>query len=140
MGTYKCPLPFCECSWGGGSICRWWGHLTTMYCNQTFCAHRWWGPKNLVQNCPCTPHTHRNPLHHWYPSHQPLHPSHPLHQPYNVIRLFRSQVVGTWKPILELLLHPSHPSHPSHQPLHPLHQHCNWPFCAHRGWEPKNLV
>ena len=49
---------------GGDSTCRWWGHLATIWCNWTFCAHRWWGPKDLVQNCLhtihtnlCTPHT-----------------------------------------------------------------------------------
>ena len=29
VGTYKGLLPFCECTWAGGSICRWWGHLNT---------------------------------------------------------------------------------------------------------------
>ena len=37
--TYKCLLPFCGCTWGGGSICRWWRHLTTICGNQTFL---WW--------------------------------------------------------------------------------------------------
>ena len=26
-------------NWGGGSICRWWGNLTTIGGNQTFCGH-----------------------------------------------------------------------------------------------------
>ena len=25
VGIYEGLLPFCECTWGGGSICRWWG-------------------------------------------------------------------------------------------------------------------
>ena len=45
VGTYKGLLPFCDCTRGGGSICRWWGHLTTVGGNQTFCGHRWWEPK-----------------------------------------------------------------------------------------------
>ena len=36
VGTYKGLLPFCECTWGGGSIFRWWGHLNTFCLNQTF--------------------------------------------------------------------------------------------------------
>ena len=55
VGTYELLLSFCECTWGGGSICRWWGHLTTICANQTFCRHRWWGPKNLVSNNCCSP-------------------------------------------------------------------------------------
>ena len=31
MGTYECFFPYCECIWGGGSICRWWGNLTTIF-------------------------------------------------------------------------------------------------------------
>ena len=44
VGTYEGLLPFCECTWGGGSMFRWWGHLTTIRGNRTFCTHRWWGP------------------------------------------------------------------------------------------------
>ena len=29
VGTYKGLLPVCECIWGGGSICRWCGHVAT---------------------------------------------------------------------------------------------------------------
>ena len=36
VGTYEGLLPFCECTWSGGSICRWWGHLTTICGNQLF--------------------------------------------------------------------------------------------------------
>ena len=36
VGTYECYLPFCECRWGGGSTWRWWGHLNTRCCNQTW--------------------------------------------------------------------------------------------------------
>ena len=39
VATYKCLLLFCECTWGGGSTCRWWGHLTTICCNEILCAH-----------------------------------------------------------------------------------------------------
>ena len=44
VGTYEGLLLFCECTWSGGSLCRWWGHLTTICGNQMFCVHRWWGP------------------------------------------------------------------------------------------------
>ena len=44
VGTYKGLLWLCECIWDGGSICRWWGHLTTIGGNQSFFSHRWWGP------------------------------------------------------------------------------------------------
>ena len=43
VGTYKGLLRICECTLGGGSIFRWWGHLTTIGGNQTFSCHRWWG-------------------------------------------------------------------------------------------------
>ena len=36
VGTYKGLLPLFECRWGSGSICRWWGHLTTACWNQAF--------------------------------------------------------------------------------------------------------
>ena len=39
---YEGLLLFCECTWGGGSVCRWWGHLTAKCCNCIFCVHRWW--------------------------------------------------------------------------------------------------
>ena len=45
VGTYEGLLPFCECTWCGESIFRWWGHLYTICLNRTFCAHRWWDPK-----------------------------------------------------------------------------------------------
>ena len=35
VGTYECCLPFYGCSWGGGSICRWWGHLNPICCNRS---------------------------------------------------------------------------------------------------------
>ena len=31
MITYEGLFPFCKCTWGGASIYRWWGHLTTIY-------------------------------------------------------------------------------------------------------------
>ena len=37
-------LQLCECALDGGSILRWWGHLTTICTNRTFSCHRWWGP------------------------------------------------------------------------------------------------
>ena len=49
VGTYKFLLPFCECTYGGGSICRWWGHLNTTSHNQTFCTERQWGAKKLFK-------------------------------------------------------------------------------------------
>ena len=52
VGTYEGFLPFCECTWGGGSIFRWWGHLNTFCLNQTFwpfCTERWWGTKNYIK-------------------------------------------------------------------------------------------
>ena len=30
VGTYEGLLRLCECRLGGGSFCRWWGHLNTM--------------------------------------------------------------------------------------------------------------
>ena len=39
VGTYEGILPFCECTWGGGSICRWWGHLNTKCHNWIFWMH-----------------------------------------------------------------------------------------------------
>ena len=45
VGTYEGLLPFCECTWGGESIFRWWGHLNTICLNQTFCVRRWWGQR-----------------------------------------------------------------------------------------------
>ena len=36
VGTYEGLLRLSECTWGGGSIFRWWGHLTTICTNQTF--------------------------------------------------------------------------------------------------------
>ena len=44
VGTYEGLLQLCECIWDGGSICRWWGHLTTIGGNRSFFCHRWWGP------------------------------------------------------------------------------------------------
>ena len=44
VGTYEGLLTCCECTWDGGSICRWWGHLTTVGSNQTFSCCRWLGP------------------------------------------------------------------------------------------------
>ena len=29
VGTYEGFLLFCKCTWGGGSIFRWWRHLNT---------------------------------------------------------------------------------------------------------------
>ena len=52
LGTYEGLLLFCECTWGGGSIFRWWGHLNTFCLNRTFwpfCTERWWGMKNCVK-------------------------------------------------------------------------------------------
>ena len=49
VGTYEGLLPFCECTWGGGSMFKWWGHLNPFCLNQTFrpfCTKRWWGAKN----------------------------------------------------------------------------------------------
>ena len=40
VGTYKDFLLFCECPWGSGSLCRWWGHLIAAGGNQMFCGHR----------------------------------------------------------------------------------------------------
>ena len=36
VGTYEGLLRLCECTLGGGSICRWWGHLTTISGNRSF--------------------------------------------------------------------------------------------------------
>ena len=36
VGTYEGLLPFCECTFGGGSIHRWWGHLITINIYQIF--------------------------------------------------------------------------------------------------------
>ena len=36
VGTYEGLLQLCECRLGGGSFCRWWGHLNTLWCHQTF--------------------------------------------------------------------------------------------------------
>ena len=36
VGTYEDLLLFCECTWGGGSICRWLEHLTTIGGNLSF--------------------------------------------------------------------------------------------------------
>ena len=36
VGTYEGLLRLCECISDGGSICRWWGHLTTIGGNQSF--------------------------------------------------------------------------------------------------------
>ena len=44
MGTYEAVLVMCECSWGGDSNCRWWGHLKT-----TCHVCTWWG--NLNSTC-----------------------------------------------------------------------------------------
>ena len=44
VGTYEGILPLWECRCGGDCCCKWWGHLTTLCDNQTFCAPRWWGP------------------------------------------------------------------------------------------------
>ena len=44
VGTYEGLLRLCECTLGGGSIFRWWGHLTTIGGNRSFFCHRWWGP------------------------------------------------------------------------------------------------
>ena len=44
VGTYEGLLRLCECTLGGGSIFRWWGHLTTICTNRTFSCRRWWGP------------------------------------------------------------------------------------------------
>ena len=44
VGTYEGLLRLCECIWDGGSIFRWWGHLTTIGGNQSFFSRRWWGP------------------------------------------------------------------------------------------------
>ena len=60
VGTYKGLLPFCKCTWGGGSICRWWGHLNTKCHNWTFefFALRGSGEQKTSSNCmgmrPCT--------------------------------------------------------------------------------------
>ena len=44
VGTYEGLLRLCECTLGGGSIFRWWGHLTTIGGNRSFFCRRWWGP------------------------------------------------------------------------------------------------
>ena len=36
VGTYEGLLVLCECRWGVDHTCRWWGHLTTICCHQTF--------------------------------------------------------------------------------------------------------
>ena len=36
VGTYEGLLQLCECTLGGGSIFRWWGHLTTIGGNRSF--------------------------------------------------------------------------------------------------------
>ena len=41
VGTYEGLLWLCECTLGGGSIFRWWGHLTTICTNRTFSCCRW---------------------------------------------------------------------------------------------------
>ena len=40
VGTYEGLLRICECTLGGGSIFRWWGHLTTIRGNRTFSCRR----------------------------------------------------------------------------------------------------
>ena len=45
VGTYEGLLQLCECIWDGGSICRWWGHLTTIGGNRSFFATGGWDPK-----------------------------------------------------------------------------------------------
>ena len=36
VGTCEGLLQLCECRLGGGSFCRWWGHLNTLWYHQTF--------------------------------------------------------------------------------------------------------
>ena len=36
VGTYEGLLRLCECTLGGGSIFRWWGHLNTIGGNRSF--------------------------------------------------------------------------------------------------------
>ena len=57
VGTYKGLLRLCECTLGGGSIFRWWGHLTTICTNRTFSCCRWWGPCHLIVS-PVLPLSH----------------------------------------------------------------------------------
>ena len=45
VGTYEGLLQFCECIWDGGSICRWWRHLTTIGSNRSFFATGGGDPK-----------------------------------------------------------------------------------------------
>ena len=45
VGTYEGLLRLCECTLGGGSIFRWWGHLTTICTNRTFLATGGGDPK-----------------------------------------------------------------------------------------------
>ena len=49
--TYEGLLPFCECTAGGGSICRWWGYLNTKCHNQTlnFLHREVVGSEKLIQ-------------------------------------------------------------------------------------------
>ena len=45
VGTYEGLLWLCECTLGGGSIFRWWGHLTTIGGNRSFFAAGGGDPK-----------------------------------------------------------------------------------------------
>ena len=91
-GTYEGLLPFCECRWGGGSICRWWGHLTTICGNRTFCTDSCGTLKPSIT----------------YPS--PLAPSHPL-IPLLSLAPCPNRDDGTLKPTITYPLLPFAPSH-----------------------------
>ena len=45
VGTYEGLSQLCECTLGGGSIFRWWGHLSTIGGNRTFLAPGGGDPK-----------------------------------------------------------------------------------------------
>ena len=49
VGTYKGLLQHSECTCGGGSICRWWGHLTTICGNRTFSVPGGGDPKTSIE-------------------------------------------------------------------------------------------
>ena len=109
VGTYEGLFLFWECRWGGGSICRWWGHLNTTCGNWTFFAPGGGDPKTWYRICftpLCSLHS---------PSPTPFATLHPS-------PLMPTEVVGTLKPSIHTLTPLCSP-----QPLLPLTP------CPHRG-------
>ena len=52
VGTYEGLLLFCECTWGAGSMFRWWGYLNTLCLTELFdlFAPTGGGEQKLVKN------------------------------------------------------------------------------------------